>query len=231
MMKRFEEIGTLALELDRSPSAEVAVLVDDESFFYESVYNHLDVPLIFQQRLWGLAKMGAPFDTYMLNDFIEGRLKPYKLYIFLNPFHLDQTRRAKLKQELRRNGRVALWIYAAGFLDQEGSLGNMSDLTGFGHAMGEHPWGPMINLIDLDHPITAGLKEDMYWGTNSLLGPVFHIEDGGARILGNVVYSAGRCRGGFGVKEFPEWKSIYSAAPNLPAWILRGIARYAGVHL
>jgi hypothetical protein len=33
------------------------------------------------------------------------------------------------------------------------------------------------------------------------------------------------------VKEFPEWTSIYSAAPNLPAPVLRGIARYAGVHI
>jgi hypothetical protein len=166
-----------------------------------------------------------------LNDFIEGKMKPYKLYIFLNPFHLDKARRERLKNELRRDGRVGLWIYGAGYLDEEGSLGNMSDLTGFGHAMGEHPWGPMMHLIDFNHPITAGLKEDHFWGTNSLLGPVFHIEDGGARILGNVVYSQGRCRGGLGVKEFYDWKSIYSAVPNLPAWILRGMARYAGVHL
>jgi len=231
MIKRFEEIGTMALEFDRKPSAEIAVLLDDESFYYEWLRNDLDLPLIFQQRLWGLPKIGAPHDTYLLNDFINGKLKPYKLYIFLNPFHLNKARREGLKRELRRDGRVALWIYGAGYLDEEGSLGNMSDLTGFGHALGEHPWGPMMNLIDFNHPITAGLKEDMFWGTNSSLGPVFHIEDGGARILGNVVYSQGRCRAGLGVKEFPEWKSIYSAVPNLPAWILRGMARYAGVHL
>jgi hypothetical protein len=231
MIKNFQDIGTLALELDRTPSAEIAVLVDDESIYYEWLRNDLDLPLIFQQRLWGLPHMGAPHDTYLLNDFIEGKIKPYKLYIFLNPFHLNKERREKLKKELRKDGRVALWIYAAGYLDEDGNLGNMSDLTGFGHAQGDHPWGPLINLIDFNHPITAGLKEDMFWGTNAMLGPVFHIEDGGARILGNVVYSQGRCRGGFGVKEFPEWKSIYSAAPNLPAWILRGIARYAGVHI
>ena len=50
-------------------------------------------------------------------------------------------------------------------------------------------------------------------------------------MLGNVVYSQGRCRPGFVVKEFPTWKSLYSAAPNLPAAVLRGIARYAGVHI
>jgi hypothetical protein len=33
------------------------------------------------------------------------------------------------------------------------------------------------------------------------------------------------------VKEFPDYRSVYSAAPNLPAMVLRGIARYAGAHI
>ena len=230
----------MSLDLERAPSSEVAVLLDDESFYYESLRNDLDLPLIFQQRLWGLPRMGTPFDTYLLNDFIEGKLKPYKLYIFLNAFHLDADRRERLKKELRRDGRVALWIYAAGYLgstagqvgEQPGfSLDYMTDLTGFTFGKGDHPWGPMMNLLDFQHPITAGLSQDLFWGTNSLLGPVFHLADTGARVLGNVVYSEGRCRPGLGVKEYPEWKSIYCAAPNLPAGVLRGMARYAGVHL
>ena len=31
--------------------------------------------------------------------------------------------------------------------------------------------------------------------------------------------------------EYADWASVYSAAPNLPSPVLRGIARYAGVHL
>ena len=30
---------------------------------------------------------------------------------------------------------------------------------------------------------------------------------------------------------FPEWTSIYCAVPNIPASVLRGIARFANVHL
>jgi hypothetical protein len=235
LIKRFKEIGTLALELDRSPSAEIAVLLDDESFYYEWLRNDLDLPLIFQQRLWGLPRTGAPFDTYLLDDLIEGRLKPYKLYIFLNAFHLDPTRRERLKGQLRRDGRVTLWIYAAGYLNSQAEpafgLEQMADLTGFTFAKGDHPWGPMMNLLDFDHPITRGLSQDLFWGTNSPLAPVFHLADNGVKVLGNVVYSEGRCRAGLGVKEFPEWKSVYCAVPNLPAGVLRGMARYAGVHL
>ncbi len=231
LIKRFKEIGDWALSLERTPSAEVAVILDDQSFYYEWVKNQLDIPLIFQQRLWGLPHMGTPFDVYMLEDLLDEKIKPYKLYVFLNPFQLDKARREALKRETRKDGRVAVWIYAPGYIDKDCSLANMTDLTGITFGSNDHPWGPLINLIDISHPITRGLPQDLTWGTNSLLGPVFHVADDAAKTLGNVVYSQGRCRPGFVVKEFPEWKSVYSAAPGLPAPVLRGIARYAGVHI
>jgi len=236
LLKRFQELGTFALNLDRSPSAEIAVLLDDESFFYENVLNELDLPLIFQQRLWGLPKVGAPADYYLLQDFLEGRLRRpegrgYKLYVFLNPFRLDEGRREALASELRRDGQVALWIYAPGYIKDEPGLEHMTELTGFRFEKGEHAWGPLMHIRDFEHPITAGLSQDLFWGTNSRLGPVFHLEDPEAQVLGQVVYSQGRCRPGFGVKEFSDWTSVYVAAPNIPAPVLRGVARYAGVHL
>ncbi|NTV82215.1 MAG: hypothetical protein HGA24_12440, partial [Candidatus Aminicenantes bacterium] len=39
------------------------------------------------------------------------------------------------------------------------------------------------------------------------------------------------CRPGFAVQDFGEWRSVYSAAPNLPAPVLRAVARFAGVHI
>ncbi|MFH1567733.1 MAG: hypothetical protein ABIL09_07005 [Gemmatimonadota bacterium] len=231
LLKQFQEIGTFALELERAPSAEIAVLLDDESFYYEWINNDLDLPLIFQQRLWGLPRLGAPADYYLLNDFLAGRLPPYKLYILLNPWHLDDGRRAALAEQLHRDGRVALWIYAPGYIKDEPSLAHMQELTGFRFGKGEHMWGPMVHILDFEHPITASLPEDFCWGTNARLGPVFHLEDDAARVLGQVVYSQGRCLPGFGVKELDTWRSVYAAAPNLPAPVLRGLARYAGVHL
>ena len=231
LLQQFQELGTFALDLDRAPSAEIAVLLDDESYMYESVRNDLDLPLIFQQRLWGLPRLGAPADYYLLNDLLEGRLKPYKLYIFLNAFRLDAERRAAMAKELRRDGRVALWIYAPGYIQDEPGLEHMSDLTGFRFGKGEHAWGPLMHILDFQHPITRGLRQDLFWGTNSRLGPVFHLEDPEAKVLGQVVYSQGRCKPGFGVKEFADWRSVYVAAPNIPAPVLRGVARYAGVHL
>lgn len=231
LIARFQELGSWALRLDRAPQAQVAVLLDDESFLYESLHNDLDLPSIFQQRLWGLPRMGAPVDTYLLGDLLAGRLPPYKLYVFLNPFRLDASRRKALARELRREGRVALWIYAPGYLDEGPSLEAMQDLTGFQFAESPTPWGPLAHVTDFSHPITRGLPQELSWGTNSRLAPVFHLDDPEARILGHVVYSQGRCVPGLAVKGFAEWSSVYSAAPNLPAPLLRGIARYAGAHL
>ncbi|NLG27111.1 MAG: hypothetical protein GX557_04330, partial [Chloroflexi bacterium] len=231
ILQRFMELGSWATELDRQPSAEIAVILDDESFLYESLDNQLDIPLIAQQKLWGLPRIGAPHDIYLLNDLAEGRIRDYKVYIMLNAFRLDAKRRRQLAQQLRRAGKVAVWIYAPGYLKDEPGLEHMTDLTGIRFDKGEHAWGPLCHILDFAHPITQGLSQDLFWGTNARLGPVFHVEDPEARTLGQVVYSQGRCKPGFVLKEFPEWSSIYSAAPNLPAQVLRGIARWAGVHL
>jgi len=231
MLKEFQELGTFALQTDRSPYAEIAVLIDDESFLYETVRNDLDIPLIFKQRHIGLAHIGAPYDLYLLDDFIEGRLPPYKLYIFLNPIRLDERRREALKREIRKEGRIALWIYAPGYIKEFPSLENMADLTGFKFAKNDHPWASFLHITNFNHPITAHLSQDVYWGTDSRLGPMFYLDDPEARVLGEAVFAQGTCKPGFGVKVFSEWTSIYISVPNLPPSVLRGIARFAKVHI
>ncbi len=231
LLREFREIGERTMALDRSPAAEVAVLVDDESYLYETSRYYLDLPLVFQQRLWGLPRMGAPFDTYLLRDLVAGRLPSYKLYVFLNPLRLDDARRAALAREIRRDGRVSLWIYAPGYVRETPGLENMTQLTGLRFGAGDQPWGPLVHVMDFEHPITEGLSPELVWGTNFKLAPIFHVDDPEARVLGEVVYSQGNCRPGFAVKAFPEWTSVYSSAPNLPAAVLRGIARFAGAHL
>ena len=69
------------------------------------------------------------------------------------------------------------------------------------------------------------------WGTNNKLCPIFCLDDPDARVLGQAVFSRGNCKPGMGVKIFPGWTSIYVAAPNLPAPLLRGIAGFTAVHL
>jgi hypothetical protein len=231
MLKQFKEIGEFALQTDRSPSAEVAVLLDDESFFYQTVKNDLDFSLIFKQRLTGLARMGAPFDVYLLEDFLAGKLRPYKLYIFLNAFRLADNRREALKKELRKEGRVAVWIYAPGYIKDSPGIENMADLTGFRFAKNEHPWPSYLYITKFDHPITERLNQDLIWGSDGRLGPQFYIDDPEANILGQVVFAQGTCKPGLGIKTYSEWTSIYCGVPDIPSSVLREIARFSNVHL
>lgn len=242
-IKRFQELGTWGLRLDRTPSSEVAVFLDDESYYYESIRNNLDLPLIWRQRVVSLNRFGAPHDIYLLDDLLGGSLPAYKLYVFLNPFHLNHRRRDALKKILRRDGRVALWLYAPGYLNSDekarepAHIDHMTDLTGLHFMQGNNPWGPLMHVTNFTHPITKGLPQDWFWGSTNPIGPLFHLEDPEATTLGQVVYSLGRCKPGFGVKTFnagdpaSSWSSVYIASPDVPAPVLRGIARFAGVHL
>ncbi|MBT3271626.1 MAG: hypothetical protein HN368_00610 [Spirochaetales bacterium] len=231
LLAEFQKLGTWSLQLANTPCAEIAVMLDDESLYYETIYNDLSLPNITQQRVWGLPRIGAPFDCYLLQDFIDGKVPSAKLCIFLNAFRLDENRRQALSNELKKDGRTALWIYAPGYIKDDMSVDYMEELTGIRFGKSEFPWGPLMHITDFDHLITEKLTEELFWGTNTPLGPIFHVDDPKATVLGEVVYSEGRCDPGFAVKSFPEWNSVYVAAPNIPAPVLRGIAKYAGVHL
>jgi hypothetical protein len=231
-LERFQQLGTWALELDRTPRSEVAVLLDDESMFYEDIRNNYSLPGIWHQRHQGLARFGAPYDIYLLQDLVDGKLPPYKLYVFLNAFHLDAGRRAALRRQVEQPGRTALWIYAPGYVAETLSMEAMTELTGFHFERGDIPWGPFMHVTRFDHPATREVPQDLFWGTNNALGPLFHVKDPGATVLGQVVYSLGRCKPGLAVKTVAGTAtSWYSAAPNIPAPVLRGIARSAGVHI
>ena len=231
LLKQFNELGESVLATDRTPSADIAVITDEESFFYESDRYDLDLAATSHQVLQGLARFGAPFDHYLLDDFAEGRLRQYRMYLFLNAFHLDNARREKVKRELRRGGRIAVWIYAPGCLDADCSVGNMENLTGLRFGRSDYPFPAFMHITDFTHPITAGLPQDLFWSFSAPLGPLFWLEDPDARVLGQAALSQGRNVPGMGVKTFPDWTSVYFAVPGMPAPVLRGLARFAGVHL
>jgi len=224
-------MGRFALHTDRTPCGQIAVLIDDESFYYQTFRKNLELPLVTLQNVQNLPRIGAPVEIHTLNDFLQGRLRPFRMYMFLNAFRLDNERRSKLKAQLRRDDRVAVWMCAPGFINEDCSVEHMRDLTGFEFSAMRPLWGPFAHVTDFDHEITREVPEDIFWGTDLNIAPVFRLQDDEARILGNVVYSQGRCAEGFGVKEFDNWRSVYIAAPNVPAVVLRGIARYAGVHI
>lgn len=233
-VKRLAELGQLSLEVSeqRSSAAEIAVIIDPQSENYLRPDFTLGWSAVVAQRAWGLARMGAPHDTYLLDDLVEHRIGRYKLVIFLNAYALSRKQIGKIHTYLRKNAAMALWVYAAGYA-AVGTLSedNMSEATGIRLRATDAEWPATVTITDYRHPITKELAEHVTFGGVGKPGPIFHAEDRDARALGTVVHVMGKCEPGLVVKAMDGWQSIWSAVPNLPPALLRGIARHAGVHI
>ncbi|MBI4551778.1 MAG: hypothetical protein HY710_05880 [Candidatus Latescibacteria bacterium] len=230
-LARYVELGTFNLSLDRRPSAEIAVIVDEHAPFYTRFENTLYWPLVFKQRQWGLSRIGAPYDSYLLSDVGHGLLDRYKLFIFLNAFVLDDAQREAVAREVRRDGKTAVWLYAAGLINRTWSAENLTDLTGLRLGIDMPEWGLHAAVFNFRHPITRDLPANTQWGTDGHIGPIIFCDDPDADHLAHLMYTRGRCKAGMATRDFGTWKSVWVGAPNVPSHLLRGIARWAGVHI
>ncbi len=248
--KLFSELRTIdqdSLQADKQSVADVAVVLDEDSFNYFSDFEPLFMPLLAVQKQWELVFMGAPFDDVRLNDLVANAARDYKFYIFVNTFRVTAEQRTALQARFKRNHATALWVYAPGYIDKGLSVENMSALTGIRLAESDSPGELRVQLTSRDHPYTNPLPAGLAYGTdlnvekirlsyNSFgylkdglkVSPRFWGDDPDATVLGRLV---GIERPGLVVKEQPGWTSVYSSAPIVPAALLRSIAANAGCHI
>ncbi len=211
------DIGTMnriaeaSLAWDRSAADEVAVVVDDRSLHLMQVANRLSHPLLLEQ-LPELGRLGAPVGFYALGDL--DRLAPRKMYVFLNAFAPNDAERRAIER-LKAQGRVLVWVYAPGVY-REGRLdpAAMEELTGLHIAMDPRP-------ARLEVKTGSGT-----YGASFDVAPVFFADDPRATVLGRLANG----RAGLVRRDCGAWTTVYSAAPKLPATLLRELARQAGVH-
>jgi hypothetical protein len=220
---------------------EVAVFVNEKTPEYLKPGVALLHPLVFRQQ-FGLARMGTPYDLYLLSDLERPDFPDYKFYVFLDALYLSRRERDAIKRVVRRDNKVALWMYAPGLLGDRGiAAENMLDLTGIrlnyrqaGNS--QYQMSSRLYLANFDHPITANLPSNLSWGTDSLIGPVVYADDPDAITLGRLFppHALPRVVGefpGFVLKKFPGWTSVFASAPNAPSDVLRNISSYAGCHI
>ncbi len=217
-------IADQSVAWDRSPVHQVALVVDPRSLAWLRTANFLSRPLLMDQ-LPQLGRMGAPFGSYLLDDL--ERIPPHRMYVFASCFAPTKAQRAAIERVVKKDGRVAVWLYAPGIyrngrLDEAG----MQALTGI-HLRLAREETPLIVKVAGDDPLLAGLGEARY-GTDRPVGPVVHADDPEVKVLGRLPDGT---RAGLVVRRFPGWTSVFSAAPVLPAGLLRNLARSAGVHL
>ncbi len=228
---RMKGCGDASMTYDKGPFHEVAVLVDEESFYHmRAGVSELTRPLIYDMHQLSLPTVGAPFDTYLLSDIAKEKMPDYKLYIFLNPFAVNDAVREAIKRKVRRNGAVSVFFYAPGFIQEDGTFSEeaMHDLTGIRVRHEAEQRELRLEISDVAHPITSEAKQSGDSVKTKKLGPVFFADDPEATVLGRLEHNGAAA---LVVRDFGQWRSVYCASPAIPNAILRGILRYAGVHI
>ncbi len=230
MIEKLNAIGERSIDFDRRSTAEIAVVVDEYSNLMMRSDNRLSIPLLYYQML-PLGKIGAPFD-YILQDDI-GLARPYKLYIFLNAFHISEKQSAMIDRLPERGAKALLWVYAPGYVGDTLDVKSSFYLTGVQLATleGESQLQVIINEKGADY--LPGVEKDMLYGIHeggarNLVGPIFYGDDPSAEVLG-LLY--GHDLPGLITKKIAGVQVYYSAAPQISSAVLRAIATNAGVHI
>jgi hypothetical protein len=235
---------------------QVAVVLQSRDGFYYREGEALRAPLIQQFKQFELERMGLGYDDLMLEDlkYLDPKsTEQYKVWIFPSAVHFDDAQLGLIKKHCMRNGNHILWVYAPGSVSEKGiDLQRMEQITGFKYGYTMDQGELAIKTIEGGSGYLAGRKSPVVYGTYGELSPDFinyysslrHYpgSDVGFKvsprfyvneadeILGYIPDIAGQ-PAGLAVKNMGNWVSVYSAAPLVPKFILRNIARVAGCHV
>jgi len=236
---RLDRVMARSLETDRSSVSQVAFVVDHHSLL--CIHPHSHLPGFLYYQIPELARMGAPFDIYMLSDMQAVARRPYRLVIVFNAYWLSDAQREAI-DALKCDGRTVVFVYAAGIAGDNGlGVENVSRVSGIRVGVVDREMPVEVRVTDTSHPVTRGLPEDFKFGCRFRplkqprwyperppSAPVLFADDKNARTLGTIV-DVGRA--GFVVRDFADWHSVWVGAHVLPAPVLRNLCRYAGVHV
>jgi len=204
----------------------IAVILNEKSILYTKVDSMIQ-DAVASREIDQLNRSGVAWDNYLLSDL--PKIGNYHYYLFLNCFNLTNDQKREI-ENLKKDGNVLVFIGTPGIIDQGDKSTfaqaiydptDVSKVTGFN--LKQIADGPLVTVIQSDNSLAQNLNGKTY-GDASVTGPRFAAQDGvklGHFIDNNATSLA--------IKKFADWTSIYSAAPTLPAGLLRNIAKFADV--
>lgn len=237
------EMADRALTLDRSRNAEIAVIVNQRTVRHLRSSTALWLPVLCHEYFEQLPRIGAPFDSYIIDDLARDDMPEYKLYVMLDTFALGERERQLIREKVLRNDHTVLWHYAPGYITEDGlSDEAMSEIAGIKLTALDVGGVPRNTLCDLTHPMTRDCPPGLSWGTKLPIGPLITCTDPDVQVLGtqHAVPGSrpdGRIKMGdvfepsLAVKQMDGWTSVWCGVPPAPSALLRNIARAAGVHI
>lgn len=220
-MRRLEPLDRIFLERPWPYRPQVAAVIDERAMLETSAsaWTVTD-PGVYQARR-PLARMGAPYGQYLMDDVLRGRVRA-PLYVFLNAWQLSAAQRQALHRQTRGAGRV--WCYAPGLHDGDRtSPGTMKDLAGFQLV-------PAAPAKAWATPTALGRQFGLQtaFGLEASVQPLFAAADASAAET-LATYPDGTAAVAF--RRTSDGWSLFVGPPGLTSELLRLAARQAGVHL
>jgi len=204
------------------PKSEVAVFIDERSMSHVASAN---APYLgyagLNRQIVLLNSSGVPYHLYLQEDVANRRLPPYKLYVFLNAYHLSEAE-WKAIRKLRRDGRTLAFVHAPGIV--AGSVPESADaadavtrITGIRVKSGGEQSLQLRTLPGngiIETPVNQlGLK-----------APVFAVDDSETQPV--AAYADGQCA--VALKDFGKWKSLFFGGVSMNEFFFNALARHAG---
>lgn len=211
---------------------EVIALIDEKSLL------HIQKGEPFFRRMTNglrdtLQRAGVSYATYLQSDLLHSQFPTdARLYIFLTPYRLTTDQRAAVQEKLQNGNKTLAWLYAPGACERRPKFaGGAEESTGsvLGLSLRPQEWNSEIGsrILEPNHPVTERIHgRDL--GTKERLNPSFYVDDNEATRLAEY-QSTGLPS--LAARSFGSWKSVFVGDPFLPLELLRGLCRYADVHL
>jgi len=206
---------------------EVAVIVDERSLTRIQSPQALLEPLIIGQQEV-LARAGIHYGIYLQSDLVRKAFPEAKMYLFIDPIQIDSEVREAIRERLQRDGKTLVWLYAVALFDEKGyTPDGPRDVAGI--AIKAQPWNSETgSIISNDrHPISERLRNKQV-GIRERVNPSFYVLDEKAVVLGEYIQTG---LPSIAVKDMGSWRSVFIGERQLSVDLLRGLCRFAGVHV
>ncbi len=214
----------------KTTTPEVVVLIDEKSLIHLQRGEAFFTKLLTDQRDI-FQKLGASVGFYLQNDVTAERFPTdAKLYIFLNPYRLTNEQRIAVKEKLHSNRKTVVWTYSPGVCTTQGEPEDYpNDTVGF--TLRHQPWNSEIGtrIVETRHPVTE-LIQSRFLGAKERLNPSFFVDNDSGKFLTLGEYQQSGLPS-LASKDHGPWISVFMGEPLYTLELLRGLCKFAGVHL
>jgi len=219
-----------------APRADVAVFVDEYSLDCinrQSTWNYQNA---ISEQIRQLNSSGVPYHLYLQSDIGNPNLPHYKLYVFLDAYHLSADELQAI-EKLRGGGKTICFMHAPGvmsevLLNAPDAASAITKITGIQVADNNSQ-----NLLLQPAPkSTFGGNNAVSYSTSgftyghnktrsSFSAPAFIVTDSQATPLATY-QSNGKTA--VAMRDFGDWKSVFYGGVGMDTFFFNALAKQAG---